>query len=639
MQFVVATSVQRAVRPVLKVSLALVILFLLTEGFCYLGSLAAGAVNFDVGPSTGAYLTGFSESEERPPVSFRWTGKKASIDIPLTGSSTSSDRVDGGKLTIRYARFLEGYARAQVYVSGRPATSFRARSGRFRTHTVPLGFEEEPIRVEIVTEDPDSTRLGIAIDWIRLEGARWKLPLANVSPRLLVAGVFVLSLLSGFGVLGALVAGLATGAAESVWFSFAPFGMAHVNSKVVIAGLVLTGIVAAFARNKPFARWLGFIFLTGYMLKASGIFHPSYFYPDVRNHRRYTRFFADAEGTIPERGVVAQIKVQTAYPRRIGDKDYVFPYSPLFFVPFSWLPQERDLVEDALKHVCLAAGAAEVVLVFWLGALLFGGNVAAMAALLAAFLPPMYSRLFLAMYPTIAGHLLDVAAIAAAAALAARPESLRRLAIFGAAALVSFLIYISSLFNLSAFAGAFALLNRRLTLRVLGVCVGAALVTIALLYSSFTAAFFREILPASMESDRPGGGVSAASGLARSSGRLVLFYGYGFIALTLAGTALARRRCEPHAWRTFLAYGLSFVMLAVLRGVSSGLFKDLKEILYVGPFIAVASGASLATLAERGRTGKIAVILIIGGLIAFWSGKFGEYFSAYASLAGLDEVL
>jgi hypothetical protein len=414
--------------------------------------------------------------------------------------------------------------------------------------------------------------------------------------------------------------------------------MAHVNAKVAAAGFILSALIVAVTRNRRFARWLGLIFLLGYMLKAAGIFHPSYFYPDVRNHRRYTRFFSEAEGSVPERGVIAQIKVQTAYPRRIGDKDYVFPYSPLFFVPFSWLPQKPYLVEDALKHVSLAAGAAEVLLAFWLGVLLYDGGAGALAALLTVFLPPMTSRLFLAMYPTVVGHLLDITAIAAAARLAARPESLRRLAVFGGVTLASFLTYISSLFNLSSFVGWFSLFHRQLAWRVLAVGVGAALVTIALLYSSFTATFVREILPALMKSQGPRGEGSILSGLAAASGRLVLFYGYGFLALTFAGLTLARRQSAPHAWRLLLAYAVSFVFLVALRAVSGGLFKDLKEILYVGPLIAVASGAALATLARRGRSGPVAVLLIVIGLVVFWSGKFAEYFSAYASLAGLDGI-
>jgi hypothetical protein len=168
--------------------------------------------------------------------------------------------------------------------------------------------------------------------------------------------------------------------------------------------------------------------------------------------------------------------------------------------------------------------------------------------------------------------------------------------------------------------------------------IAAALVTIALLYSSFTVTFFREILPALMESQGSRGESSILSGFAAASRRLVLFYGYGFLALTLAGLILARRQSAPQAWRSLLAYTMSFALLVTLRGASGGLFKDLKEILYVGPLIATASGASLATLARRGRSGTIAVALIVIGLIVFWSGKFGEYFSAYASLAGLDEI-
>ena len=57
------------------------------------------------------------------------------------------------------------------------------------------------------------------------------------------------------------------------------------------------------------------------------------------------------------------------------------------------------------------------------------------------------------MWPTVAGHLLDCLAIAAAVFWAARPERLGRLAAFFGLSLSSALLYISSLFNLSGFRG------------------------------------------------------------------------------------------------------------------------------------------------------------------------------------------
>ena len=65
------------------------------------------------------------------------------------------------------------------------------------------------------------------------------------------------------------------------------------------------------------------------------------------------------------------------------------PYSPLFFIPFTWLPNDVHLVEDALKHVALVLGAAEAIVIYWLATFLLGARVGVTATLLAVFLPPM----------------------------------------------------------------------------------------------------------------------------------------------------------------------------------------------------------------------------------------------------------
>ena len=620
---------------VIKIAANLLGLLVITEALFYLAARAGGPIDFDVGPSTGAYLDGFTESEERPPVSFRWTGSRATIDLPFITSSSESEQ---GRLHLRYARFLDEHARVRVYLSGHQVASFSARPGRFRTHSIPISYEDGPLRLEIVTEDPNPSHLGVAMDWVRLEAPRWRLPMSSVTPRLLVAGGFVLGLASGFGIMGSFVVGLGFGFVQAIGLAFDPFGLAHVSSQIVLPGLLLTALVAVGFRIRRASKWIPLLFLIAFLLKGMGIFHPSYFYPDVRNHRRYVYAFAQAEGTIPERGVAAQMQVRTAYPRRVAGRDYAFPYSPLFFIPFTWLTTDPHLVEDALKYAALAAAAAEVVAVYLLAALTLGRAPAVAASLLAVFLPPMYSRLFLAMWPTIVGHLLDVFAICAAAGLAAHPSNLRRLAGFGAVTFASFLTYISSLFNLTSFISFFALLQQKLTWRVLAIGAGAGLVTVLLLYYSFTATLLNEILPnlSSLSSDDAK--TSPLVGTLMAFDRLRHFYGLGVLALAGAGIVLARRSCLPGGFRTLLAYGLSFLFLVALRGLSGGLFKDLKEILYVGPWIAVTAGASVASLANRGRSERIAAALIVCGLVIYWSGKYGEYFAAYASLAGLDKL-
>jgi hypothetical protein len=198
------------------------------------------------------------------------------------------------------------------------------------------------------------------------------------------------------------------------------------------------------------------------------------------------------------------------------------------------------------------------------------------------------------------------------------------------------LTYISSLFNLSIFAGFFALLHRKLACKVVGVVSGTAIAAITLLYISFTLTFFREILPSLLASSEPGGS-GEPSGLVIALKRIPLFYGYGYPALSVTGLLLAWKRMESRAWHPLLAYFLSFVLLVTLRA-TSGLFKDLKEILFIGPFVAVASAVSLITLGSRGGRERTAVVLIVLSLLLFGLWKYGEYLSAYTSLFGIEEL-
>jgi hypothetical protein len=65
------------------------------------------------------------------------------------------------------------------------------------------------------------------------------------------------------------------------------------------------------------------------------------------------------------------------------------------------------------------------------------------------------------------------------------------------------------------------------------------------------------------------------------------------------------------------------------------MFKDLKEFVYVGPFVAVTAGVALDSLWRRGRWGRLAAVLVAAGLIGFGLAKYSEYFRMHTGLAGL----
>jgi hypothetical protein len=609
-------------------SAALALLFLLTEGFFFLASLARPALVFDVGPSTGAYLEGFTESEERLPVTFRWTRGRARISLPVVA------RAGTAGLEIRYARFVDTEAEARVFVNGRAAGTFTARPGRFRTQRLAIELPEGPLQLELLTLSSGAGELGLAVDWVRVPNGGFQVPIGLWRTRLLVGGAFLVCLLSGMSASAALGGGLAVAALESTWAAIDPFGLAHASTQLAIPAIVAACICAFFLKRYPRGRWVTIAFFAGYLLKGAGVFYPSYFYPDVRNHRRYIWALAEARGSLPERGLEAQRTVRTAYPRTIGGRVYAMPYSPLYFVPFTWLPKDPHIVEHALKHVSLACAAIEMVAVFFLARALWGEGVAWIASLLSAFLPPLESRLLLAMYPTIAGHLLDLVSILMAARLAQAPDSRPRLAAFFTGLSASFLTYIASLFNLSGFALSWALFEARVRSRVLAAWAVAAVGVVALLYADFSRTFLVEIVPALWTgSPAPVEGLRSSGGLLEALGRIPLFFGWGYPPLVAAGFLLARRNLKAASFHVVAAYASSFLLLVLLRALPGGMFRDLKEVTYAAPLFAICAGASVDAIAARSR---LAAWLVAVTLIAFGVTRYWGYLTPVTRLAGLD---
>jgi hypothetical protein len=598
----------------------------LTELALFLGFRWGGPLVFDVGPSTGAYVHGMLPSEERPPSTFRWTESAASFAAPL--------ELSGGAplLTLRGARFLDVPARIHVSLSGRPVGTFVALPGGYRVHGLAATRVRGPMRVDLQGDDP---RLGVALDWLRIEGAHWRLSFAAWGPRVLPLALALAALLAGFGRGPAVGLGALLALVQAVWAARDPFGFAHVSAQVKIA-LPLCALGAALLlRRLPRGRLVLVCFCVSYLLKAGALFHPSYFYNDVRNNQRYTQALRDDGRPLLARNHEAQVKVGVAYPRLLDGRKYAFPYSPVFFLPFTGLDDEA--IVPAIKQVAILAGALEVLIAFYLAHLVFGQGAGVAAAALSAVLPPLHSRLMLAMWSTTAGHLLDMVAVTLVVALAARGPTRARWAATTAAFPLALLTYIASLFNLGAFSAAYALLARRgrwvLLLYVLGVAL-----TVGLLYRDFMVTLAQDIVPG-LAAGGVGGGTVERPGLLEgiftTLWRLPFFLGYGVVALAGAGLVLAKRRAEPEVFRVVAAYTGAFLFLVALRGLSFGLFKDLKEIEFAGPLFAVLAGASLEALWERDTRGRTAALLVGLGVLVFALGRYREYWLTWTFLAGL----
>lgn len=587
-------------------------------------------LTLNIGPNDAAYLSGFYpdfQIENENTLATRWSTYRASINLPVV--------VEGGpvELAYRVERVLPQTAVVDVFFGGDVADRFTCRGGGYLVRRMQLAaLSPTRAHLDFEIDSHDRRNLGLKFDWVRIRvGDAGSVTLGDWhrwGVLFFLLFLFGLFRWTGFSSLTACALVLPAAIAAGVWTRLDPLAAAHVASKIALAAALLSLASALVVRKRRRGRWLVVVFVASLLFKGIGLFHPRYWYIDIQNHRRYVNAFAEASGSVVERGIAAQKKVNTAYPRTIAGKDYAFPYSPLPFVPFSWLPQERnELLDDSMNHVALAATAVQVLVVYGLGRVAAGPSVGLAAAFFHAFLPAPYSRLLLYMWPTICAHLLDSLAILTALLLALRPEDRRRTLGLAALTLASFLSYISSLFTLSLFLVFFAILVRPLRRSLVLILLGAGAATVLLLYRDFTMAFFREILPA-LIGEGAGDGAPPST-IIDAVSRIPLFYGYVVPVLALAGLYWVRRRGSPEAFRTLLAYGLAFAALVALRGLGGGLFKDLKEILFVAPLVAVLAAVAVTEIAKRGRVGMGVAIGLSMWLVVFGTSRYRRYFETY----------
>ncbi len=571
----------------------------------------------DIGPSTGRYGSGFEDSEETPPTTSRWTRHNAAFDIPLDVDASAV------RFSLRAARYLDEPTRITVSVNRRSFASFKQPRGRQRIQEIDAPLPAGPLKFELSSDDPN---LGMALDWIRIDGARWRVPLQEWTVWMLPLGILGALVLSGAslplagGTTALILAALAGFAAID------PFGFVHSMRDVAAPSVAFSILAALIFRGRTAAV----LAITATVLvKGAFLFHPNYFYNDVRQNDRYVGALRSYEGSVMERSRQAQVNLGVGYPRIVAGRKYAFPYSPVFYLPFTALPPDRDIVVRAIKHVALFAAAAEVALAFVLARLLVPSAAVAAAWLTFAF-PILTSRMLYAMWSTLAGHALDLLVVVLAVYLLEKPKDPKATALLFAATLATFVTYVSSLFNTSAFLLILALLAISIRWRVVALWLVAAIVVVIGMYSEFTFAFVREIAPAILSgSGQPDAGPvpPADSGsLVDAFSRIVLFSGYGFPLLALAGFRLIARRRDPAAM-AIKAYAAAFLSLVLLRGLSFGLFKDLKEIEFAGPGFAILAAVAVDRIEQRWARWLIAV-----GLIATGAGMQFGYFERWSRL-------
>ncbi|HEX9726132.1 MAG TPA: hypothetical protein VGC53_17780, partial [Vicinamibacteria bacterium] len=407
----------------------------------------------------------------------------------------------------------------------------------------------------------------------------------------------------------------------------------HVFSLLIVAFFVMRRANPSSAFAHPAARLAMLAFYLGTTLRLLALFHPDFYYPDVRTHSKFVSiiwteglggFFGDH---------IANQHRHLLGLQRVGGKWRAFPYPPLLYLAIYPLSLIRLPVEDWMKIVPTVLAGIEGLVVYVI-ALRLGSSprAAAAATWFHAAAPLLAFRLTVASYAALFGHFWDVLV---GLYLIFRFDRMARPSVGAGLALLvalSILSYAGSVLVLGLFVPAFALavgLRNRdretigRALRVSGWALVGALTAIALFYSQYVP----ELLPGLTSEAPPNAStgtlidlrLTPVAALQMSAHRLLLFYGPLFGTLVFAGMFFLRRRLTNRL--TFpLACGTLFTFLG-LNVLRSGLgathiFQFTKDDLVLLPLAAVVLGCITDLAANQKRWGRA----MAGSLLAGWIG-------------------
>jgi len=620
-------------------------LLLTAAGVALAGALAptlAGwwrpSVFFNFGPGDNSYLEGFEPMWEIDPegadgLATHWSSYQSVVVLPL--------RLAGGRarLSYRFSRVYGQTAVVEVKVQGSPVDRFEARGGAYVERSVELPQSvliPAPLRIEIAADSHEGKNRGLRMDWLRIE-ALGKGRVAPVS--ITVIWCAAISLFFWFiwlfttrSIVLAGTLGFSLALSLFLYGALAgPFPLAHLIRFVGPAALLLMLAASALLTKLPaaaLARYLPGLTVVAFLLRAGGMFHPLFYYPDLRAHADLARivsevgldFWARPSHYISEQGVWAE--------QALG-RTYAFPFSPVFHTLF--LPLAHDLLStmEAMKLFACLFSALEVPVVFYLGRRLADEEVGLWAAALSVVSPPAFFRLSYAFLAAIFAHLLDALALLFLAR-GAKGAS----AVFLGLALAS---YPGSLINFGLFMPLFTLAlladrqTRREGLVVLAVSALVALLVLGLVYREFLGVFWTDMFPRFLSGEARAGSFSLVAAAKMLAHRLWIFYDGLYLPL-LCGGAIAWFARRGPARRFVLCWAAVFALLIFLRTAMPDLFSRVKEMLWVAPLVALLSAEALVRL-RRWRLGRFLAPAYLSLLAAYGIGYYATLIAERFALA------
>ncbi len=605
---------------------------------------ASSDIFLNFGPNDFAYVTGFREEFEiDEPTLIHWSRQRSQVRLPFV--------LPDGRFSIsfRYKRHTRLAAEIRLFVNGGQVDRFIAPQQDFTVRTIVVEQNPSPwtpLEVTILAQSQDPRPLGLAMDWLQIRPSGPVLPTPRALAYLLglVAGLYLFPRLIGFspraclalGFAGALLLSLA-----AVFHKLAPLHAAtvlglrpHLAVLLVLAFIRLLGRRADSAFARPEARWALLAFYLGTMVRLLGLFHPEFFYPDVRTHSKFVSL-------IWTEGLVGVFSDYIHYQHQhllglqlVGDRWLAFPYPPLLYLTIYPLSLLRLPVEDWMKIVPTVLVGVESLIVYAFACRLGGsGRAAAAAACFHATAPLVAFRLTVASYAALFGHFWDTLVVGY---LLYFYQKMDRVPVgLGLAVLVaaSILSYAGSALVLGLFIPAFslAILLRRKDPGDVGKAsatalwaLGGALLAIGLFYVQYVP----ELLPGGMRQATAAGSsatlidlqLTPMAALATTIHRLNLFYGPFFGLLVLVALPWVRKKFShrltfPLGFATLFAFvGLNFLRSGM---GDTHIFQFTKDDLVLLPLAAIVLGGLVDRLADRNRMARVAAYGILIGWVGW----------------------
>jgi len=599
---------------------------------------------FGFGPNDHRYVEGFREDFEiDEPTFIHWTGRSATVRLPL--------RIDGPfDVTLRYKRHVAAAARVRFFLGDDlvEATDIGQSDFTLRELHAPNG-DGGPFELRLTSSSPDPRPLGLALDWLQIRPSRrfgavlpdfWSsitilswVAAFYLFPRAIGMGVGVSVTSSAAAALS--LAALAT--VNKLWPVHAAnvLGLrAHLLSLALIAFYGWRRRVEGSVFRTPAARLVVFIAFAAFAFRLFALFHPDFYYPDVRTHSKFVSLIWTEGLSGLFRNYIDYQHAHLLGLQLVGDRWVAFPYPPLLYLsiyPFSLL---RLPVEEWMMLIPTAWLVAEALIVYAVAIRL---GVSTRAAQVAVFLHAtarvLGFRLAVASYAAMFGHFWDMVAILFLVFFYDRMKSPRYLLGWAGLIAISLLSYAGSALVLGFLVPAFCLTlavvdrpRRPETVTPVAIALWAlagALLAIGLFYWRYVPEILTHPESAATGAELVELLFTPLAALEMAAHRLNLFYGiFGFLAVAHVLYRPTRVK-HPIAYALTLAALVTYLGMNVLRAGlgDTTIFQFSKDDLVILPVIVLSLGMIVDRLSHA-RLGRLAATALCVSWVAWGALRF-----------------